>query len=281
MRYKLGETSSVKASYTQNYQYIHLASLSSLSLPTDIWVPSSTLVKPQKGVQYAAGYFRNFFHNMFETSVEIYYKTMGNQVEYKEGVAPGANVADNPDNSFTFGTGKSYGAEFFIKKNLGKLQGWIGYTLSKTTKTFPEINLGRTYPAKYDRRHDLSLILTYKLSERLTLSTVFVYATGNTGTLPIARYLFNGELVSEYGAKNSYRMPPYHRLDFALTWYGKKTKKFQSDWNLSIYNVYNRANPFFIYFDNVGSLADGSFKVVAKQVSLFPILPSITWNFKF
>lgn len=281
IRYKLGETSSVKASYTHNYQYIHLASLSSLSLPTDIWVPSSTLVQPQKGIQYAVGYFRNFFHDNFETSVELYYKTMENQVEYKEGATPGVNVADNPDNAFTFGNGKSYGAEFFFKKSKGDWQGWIGYTISRTTRQFPDINLGKEYFAKYDRRHDLSFTLTYKLSEKITLSGVFVYATGNSITPPARRYLFNGQVVTEYAERNSYRIAPYHRADISATFYGKKTKKFQSNWNVSVYNLYSRANPFFIYLDTEGNIPDGTLQFKAFQVSLFPILPSVTWNFKF
>lgn len=281
LRYKLGRNNSVKASYTHNYQYIHLASISSLSLPTDIWVPSSTLVKPQKGIQYSVGYFQNFFQDNFETSVELYYKTMDNQVEYKEGSTPGVNVGDNPDNNFTFGSGKSYGAEFFIKKTRGKVQGWIGYTLSRTTRQFDNINLGKEYFAKYDRRHDLSLIISYKVSERITLSGVFVYATGNSITPPARRYFFNGQIMTEYADRNSYRMAPYHRADFSATFYGKKTKKFQSSWNVSIYNIYSRANPFFIYLDTDGNLQDGDLQFKAYQVSLFPILPSVTWNFKF
>lgn len=280
-RYTLGKTSSVKASFTMNYQYIHLASFASVSLPTDIWVPSTSLVRPQKGLQYSIGYFRNFFSDALETSVEVYYKTMDNQIEYKDGALPGDNVLDNPDNNFTFGSGKAYGIEFFLKKAKGKFTGWIGYTLAKTTRQFPALNFGNEFPAKYDRRHDLSLIANYEISERWNVSAVFVYATGNTLTVPVARYVYEGNLVNEYGARNGYRMPPYHRADISVTYYGKKRKRWQSSWNLSIYNVYSRQNPFFIYFDSEGSIADGSFRVVAKQVSLFPILPSITYNFKF
>ncbi len=283
MRYKINETASVKASYTHNYQYIHLASLSSLSLPTDIWVPSSTLVQPQKGIQYSVGFFKNFFHDMFESSVELYYKTMENQVEYREGASPGVNIADNPDNNFVFGSGESYGAEFFLKKAKGKVQGWIGYTLSRTTRQFPDINNGKEYFAKYDRRHDLSFILTYKWTERISLSAVFVYATGNSITPPSRRYLWGGQIVTEFAERNTYRLAPYHRADLSATIKSKKNenRKFQSSWNISIYNLYSRANPFFIYLDPEGNFADGSLKFKAYQVSLFPILPSVTWNFKF
>ena len=281
MRYTLGKTSSVKASFTQNYQYIHLASISSVSLPTDIWVPSTSLVKPQMGMQYAVGYFRNFFNDKLETSVEAYYKTMKNQIEYKDGALPGDNVLDNPDNNFTFGKGWAYGLEFFIKKKSGKLTGWIGYTWSKTSRQFAALNFGRVFDAKYDRRHDVSLIASYDFSKRLNVSFVFVYSTGNALTLPVARYVYEGNLVSEYGQRNAFRMPAYHRADLSVTYKGKPHKHFQGSWNLSIYNLYSRQNPFYIYFDDSGSIADGTFRVVAKQVSLFPILPTITYNFKF
>lgn len=281
MRYTLGKTSSVKASFTMNYQYIHLASYASVSLPTDIWVPSSSLVKPQKGIQYAVGYFRNFFDDVLETSVEVYYKTMKNQVEYKDGSLPGDNVLDNPDNNMTFGDGKAYGIEFFIKKAKGKFTGWVGYTLARTTRTFATLNFGEEFEAKYDRRHDISVIVSYDITERLNVAAVFVYSTGNKLTVPVARYIYEGDLVSEYGARNAYRMPAYHRADLSITYKGKQRKHFQGSWNLSIYNIYSRQNPFFIYFDADGTLADGSLRVVAKQVSLFPILPSITYNFKF
>lgn len=281
IRYSINKSSSVKASYTQNYQYVHLASLSSVSLPTDIWVPSSDVVKPQYGVQYAIGYFRNFKEDTYETSVEMYYKTMDHQVEYKEGALPESNVYDNVDNSFTFGSGRSYGTELFLKKRTGKLTGWIGYTLSWTTRNFPEINQGKTFYAKYDRRHDGSLVLTYDLNKQWTFATIFVYGTGNAITLPVARYIFEGNIVNEYGERNSFRMAPYHRLDIAATYQCKPRKHYQSSWNFSVYNVYNRHNPYFIYFNNEGDVQSGNLVITAKQVSLFPILPSVTWNFKF
>lgn len=281
LKYSTGKTSSIKASYIRNKQYIHLASLSASTLPTDIWVPSTDVVKPKIGSQYAIGFFKNFNDNLFETSIEIYYKDMKNLIEYVDGALPFDQLNDNPDNYFVFGNGESYGAEFFIKKRYGSLTGWIGYTLAKTERTFPDIDEGRPFPAKYDRRHDLSISLNYQFSEKWTFSTVFVYATGNTTTLPESRYMVNGEIIEEYGDRNSYRMDPYHRLDLSVTYFHKKTKKWESSWNFSIYNVYNRKNPYFIYFDYEGNASDGTFNTYAKQVSLFPILPSITWNFKF
>ncbi|MFH0893923.1 MAG: TonB-dependent receptor [Bacteroidota bacterium] len=286
MRYTISDLSSVKASFSQNYQYIHLASLSAVNLPTDTWIPSSSVVAPQFGTQYSLGYFRNFKKNMFESSVELYYKTLKNQVEFKEGAMPEDNVGDNLDNSLTFGEGLSYGSEFFFKKALGKMTGWVGYTLSKTTRTFPEINDGKEFYAKYDRRHDLSVVFCYELNDKWTFSAVFVYATGNAITMPTSLYFINGYQVIEYGDKNVDRMPPYHRADVSATFKPKlkesnKKRKVESTWNFSIYNVYNRYNPYFIYYKTTGSFQEMHLQISAKQVSLFPILPSITWNFKF
>ena len=280
-RYTLSETSSLKASYTRNVQYINLANISSLSLPTDTWVPASSVVKPQLATQYVLGYFKNFKENTYESSIELYYKQMDNQIAYKEGAIPGDNLANNADNNFTFGEGNSYGVELFVKKRYGQFTGWIGYTLSKTTRKFEDINFGKEFPAKYDRRHDLSVVLTYQLNKKWTFSTIFVYATGNALTLQTSRYLIDNQIIGEYGERNSHRMAAYHRLDLSATYMVKKTAKFESSWNFSIYNVYNRYNPYFIYFDTEGDIPSGTFKATAKQVSLFPILPSVAWNFKF
>ncbi|MFN5372229.1 MAG: TonB-dependent receptor domain-containing protein, partial [Bacteroidia bacterium] len=281
LRYNLNDKSSLKASYTQNYQYVHITSLANQSLPTDLWFPSTSIVQPQFGIQYSLGYYRNLFKNTWESSVEVYYKEMENQVEFKDGTLPSNGVLDTVDNFLTFGSGQAYGAEFFLKKTYGKLSGWIGYTLSWTNRTFPELNNGKTYYARYDRRHDLSLVMSYDLNERWSFGTVFVYATGSLMWLPTNIYYFEGQPVFQYGERNNYRMPPYHRWDISATWYGKKTKKYQSSWNFSVYNVYSRLNPFFIYIDPEGDLSQGSFKNTAKMVSLFPIIPSATYNISF
>jgi len=281
VRYGLNSSSSIKASYNQNYQYIHLASISSVTLPTDIWVPSTDIVKPLFGTQYSIGYFKNLFSNKYESSVELYFKTMDNLIDFKEGAVPEDNLNNNIDNNFTFGKGESYGAEFFLNKKVGKTTGWIGYTLSWTFREFPEVNRGKKYYAKYDRRHDLSFVVSHDINKKFNASLVFVYATGNAVTLPIGRYFIEGAIVNEYGDRNSYRMAPYHRLDLSVNYLHKKTNKFESSFNLSIYNVYNRYNPYFIYFETEGSLNEMSMQIKAKQVSLFPILPSVTWNFKF
>jgi hypothetical protein len=294
-RWMLRDKSSIKAGYSYNYQYVHLTSLSAVSLPTDIWYPTTDKAKPQQGWQTSLGYFRNFKDNMFESSVEVYYKGMKNLIEYKEGALPGDNINDNTDNLLVFGTGWSYGAEFFLKKRKGNLTGWIGYTWSKTERKFEDLNEGNPFPAKYDRRHDLSVVLSYKLGERWVFSSAFIYATGNTLTLPSSWYVQDQDLLFNYGDRNSTRMAPYHRLDISATWYSKaykdrkddKTgeiikvkKKVKYNWSFSIYNVYNRSNPYFMYVDNDGDFFAGNFDISVKQVTLFPIIPSVTWNFE-
>lgn len=277
----LTENSSIKASYMRNSQYIHLASVSSTTLPIDLWVACSDVVKPQKGSQYALGYFQNLFNDKYEGSIEVYYKSLKNQIEYMDGALPGDDISDNADNYFIFGKGYSYGVEFFFKKRVGLFTGWIGYTWSKTNKIFDDIDNGEPFPAKYDRRHDLSVTATYQITERLTASAVFVYATGNTTTLPISSYVVDGDVVNEYGKRNSYRMPAYHRLDLSLTYDVKTKKNWESSFNFSIYNVYNHKNPYFIYVYHTGNVKEGTYQTVAKQLSIIPILPAITWNFKF
>lgn len=295
-KYAINQKSSIKASFTQNYQYIHLAAISSVSLPTDVWMPSSDIVNPQFGTQYALGYFRNFKSNTYETSVEVYYKEMKNQVEFSEGHQPDEDIKNNIDNNFVFGEGWSYGAEFFVKKAQGKFTGWIGYTLAWTERNFADLNKGNTFPAKYDRRHDVSVVMSFDITERWTLGLIWVYATGNAHTLSQSRYFLNGPadlgtfisntatlggLYSESGERNSYRLEPYHRMDISATLKNKKRKNFESSWNFSIFNVYNRYNPYFIYFNDYVDNNTGAFKIQAKQVSLFTILPSVTYNFKF
>ena len=281
LRYALNDETSLKASVTRNLQYIHLVSNAGTTLPTDLWVPSTYKVKPQISWLYAAGLFKNFKDNSFETSVELYYKDMQNQIEYEEGYTP--NTLDDTENSFTFGKGKSYGAEFFINKTKGKLTGWIGYTLSWTWRKFAALNFGEQYPAKYDRRSDLSIVALYELNKRWKLSASFVYGSGNAATLPQRFYFVTGILTQEYSRINEYRLPAYHRLDFSAINTPKKNegRKYKTEWVFSIYNVYSRQNPYFIYFDQTGSIAEGNLKVQAKQVSIFPIIPAVTFNFKF
>jgi hypothetical protein len=278
-RYAFDDASSVKLSATRNMQYIHLVSNAGTTLPTDVWVPSTYRVRPQTSWQYAAGYYRNFNDNAWETSVEVYYKSMQNQIEYREGYTPSTR---DTEEEFVFGKGWSYGAEFFINKKRGKFTGWIGYTLAWTWRQFPQLNGGEKYPARYDRRHDLSVVAMYEPGGKWKFSGVFVYATGNAITLPERFYIIEGVLTQEYSKINQYRLKPYHRIDLSATYTPreKKTKKLKSSWVFSVYNAYSRMNPYFIYFDQTGSPYDGTLQVKALQVSLFPVLPSVTWNFK-
>lgn len=278
-RYGIDEQSSVKAAVTRNLQYIHLVTNAGTTLPTDLWVPSTLRVQPQTGWQYAAGYFRNFNNGMWETSVEMYYKTMNNQIEYREGYTPSLK---DPEEEFVFGKGWSYGAEFFVNKVRGRLTGWVGYTLSWTWRRFPDLNGGLKYPSRYDRRHDMSVVATYELNKKWKLSTVFVYGSGSAMSLPERFYFVGGVLTQEYSSINAYRMKPYHRLDLSATYTPtpRKVRKYQSSWVFSLYNTYSRLNPYFIYFDQEGDANAGNLQVKAKQVSLFPLIPSVTWNVK-
>ncbi|MCY7410635.1 MAG: TonB-dependent receptor plug domain-containing protein, partial [Chitinophagales bacterium] len=280
MRYSLNNVSSIKASYTINNQYVHLVSNNGTTLPTDIWVPSSLVVKPQIGYQYSLGYFRNFKENEFETSVEVYYKQLYNQIEYREGYTPAPNEV--LEQNFVFGKGNSYGLELYVNKKYGRFGGWISYTLSFTNRKFEDLNGGNEFPYRYDRRHNLSVVATYQLTEKWVLGAEFVYSTGIAYTLPESKYFIEGNVVTQYGDVNSYRLNPYNRIDISATYSGKKNKKLESGWSFSIYNLYNRQNPFFIYNEISGVfLQDPQVTIQAKQVSLFPIIPSITWNFKF
>lgn len=279
-RYTLNDVSSLKSSISRNLQYIHLVSNAGTTLPTDIWVPSTYRVKPQISWQYALGYYRNFNDNAYETSVEVYYKSMANQIEYREGYTPSTR---DTEEEFVFGKGWSYGAEFFINKTKGRFTGWIGYTLAWTWRRFEQLNGGDKFPAKYDRRHDLSVVAMYDLNRKWKFSGVFVYATGNAITLPERFYIMEGVLTQEYSDINQYRLKPYHRIDLSATYTPEPTRKkrLKGSWVFSIYNTYSRLNPYFLYFDQTGSPYDGTLKVQARQVSLFPIIPSVTWNFKF
>jgi hypothetical protein len=279
--YTVSPNASIKAGFSQNYQYIHLAPVSSISLPTDVWVPSSSIIKPQMGRQFSIGYYKQFPKKKVETSVEVYYKKMNNLIEYKEGVLSLIKLQSNYDDNFYFGKGQSYGIEFFAKKTMGKTTGWIGYTLSKSTRNFNDIENGKTFYAKNDRRHDLAFVFNYEMSPRISFSCIFTYKTGNAMTIPLSRYFLQGNIVNTYSPKNSYRIPPYHRADISMTYQFKKTEKKESSINLSIYNVYGRQNPFYMYFETTGDLTKFSIETKVKQVSLFTILPSISYKFCF
>jgi hypothetical protein len=275
---------SIKASYTKMNQFLHLIPNSTAGLPTDIWVPSSNKTKPQSSTQYALGYFQNFKDNEIEASVEVYYKNMDNQVLFGEGKQLRINV--NLDSLIVHGQGDSYGAEFFVKKNTGKLTGWISYTLSKTTQKFNDLNFGKEFPFKYDRRHNLSITSSYQLTKAWIVSAVFVFSSGAAFTVPTGRIstlnsgtIFEGNYYV-YEGRNNYRLASYHRLDVAAS--NKKMvkifkKHYEREWVFGLYNTYSRQNAYFVYFE-IDALTS---KPTAKQVSLLPIIPSVSFNFKF
>ncbi|MCD4678824.1 MAG: TonB-dependent receptor [Bacteroidales bacterium] len=278
MTYVLNEASSVKASYSRTKQYIHLAQNSTAGTPFDLWFPSSPNVKPQIGDQIAAGYFRNFKENKFETSVEVYYKFMNNNIDFKDH----AELLLNPklEGELRFGKGQAYGIEFLLKIPDGKINGWISYTLSKTTRKIPEINNGMTYSAPYDKPNDISVVINYVIDERKILSVNWVYATGSPVTFPTGRAEYGGKIVPIYSERNSYRMPDYHRMDISFTIKGKKKagKSFSHDWNFSVYNLYGRKNAWAINFVQDPTNPNLTY---AEMTYLFSIVPSITYNFKF
>ncbi len=280
MRFQLNDNSSIKTSVSRTYQYIHLVTNNGSTLPTDVWAPSTFLVKPQEALQYSGGYFQNFLDNKLETSVEVYYKDMKNQIQYNDHYTP--NSLEDAERSYVFGNGRAYGAEFFINKTQGKFNGWIGYTLSWTNQTFKDLNNGETFPAKYDRRHDVSVVGSYTFNKKWNVSTVFVYASGNAITLPTSFYLIGGQLVELFSQINAYRLPAYHRLDLSATYTPQhsKPRKWEGSWTFSVYNVYDRHNPYFLYVDNAGTAATG-ISVKVYEVYILPIMPSITYNFKF
>jgi hypothetical protein len=272
----INDSNSVKASYARTRQYIHLLSNTTSSTPFDLWVPSNINILPELADQYTLGYFRNFFKNMVETSVEVYYKTLRNQIDYRNG----ANLILNNkvESQLVFGKGWGYGAEFMIRKKYGKLTGWISYTISKTQRRFKNINDGNTFLAKQDRPNNLAIVGIYEINPHLTLSATWIYYSGNAVTFPSGRYVVDGNIVPYYTERNGYRMPDYHRLDLGVTWQRKKFKKFESNWNFSIYNVYAQENAYAINFQpDPNHLA----KMQAVQLSLFRIVPAITYNFKF
>lgn len=276
LNYLLDENSSIKGSYTIIYQYIHLLSNTTSGNPTDLWLPTSNNIKPQYSDQWALGYFRNFANNNFESSVEVYYKNMYSLIDYKKE----ADIVLNPnvESQLVYGKGWAYGAEFFLKKKEGKLTGWVGYTWSRTLRQFDAINNGNAYPAKQDEIHDISIVGIFQASKRWTLSSTWVFNTGDAVTFPSGIYRLQGRAVPLYTDRNGYRMPNYHRLDFSATNTKKLKGNRERSWNFSIYNMYARKNAYSITFQPDPKNPQ---KTQAIRTSLFSIIPSVTFNFKF
>jgi len=277
-KFLLSDKAAIKTSYSRTLQFLHLISNTTTGTPLDIWVPSSPNIKPQVGNQVTIGYLREILKGSTEFSVETYYKKMENQIDYKDH----ANIVLNPEfeGELRFGTVSAYGLELFLRKKTGSWQGLISYTLSKVTKEFPDINDGLPYPAGFDRRHDISTLISYDSGKRWKFSATWIFLTGAPATFPVGRFSFGNVIVPVYSDRNAYRMPAYHRLDISATLKGKvrKDKRYYGEWNFSIFNVYNRKNAWIIYFksEDYNPLATSAYKLY-----LFPIVPSISYNFKF
>ncbi len=292
LSYKLNRKSDLKLGFSRNIQTVHLANISSIPLPNDIWMMSTPILKPQIGIQGSLGYYRE--SSLFNYFFEVFAKKLSNQTifnvdvdkENESSYSPSLNIDFVDDNiyyedHFFVGSGRVYGAEFGINKVFGDITGGINYTLMKSERSFSNVFDGEWFPDKFDRRHDLSATLNYKINKKWESSALFIYATGNTITLPAGRMWIMGTIMNDYAGLNNFRMPPYHRLDWAIN-YNITTKYFKkSTLSFSVSNVYNRANPYFIFFKIYKGDSLYDLDVEAAQVSLFPILPSLSWRVKF
>jgi hypothetical protein len=275
LNYIIDNSNSLKLSYSRNTQNLHLINNSVTTSPTDKWVMNTNIIKPEIGDQISLGYFRNLKENMYEFSVETYYKWMQNQIDYKDAADERNRVIET---QLLYGNGRAYGFEFLLKKNKGKFTGWISYTLSRTEKQIDGINKNEWYVARQDRTHDISIVAMYDISKRMNVSAIWVYQTGNAVTFPSGKYEIAGQTTWLYTERNGYRMPDYHRLDLGLTYKLKEKKHFNSELSVGLYNAYGRENAYLISFEQSESNPN---KTVAVQTSLFRWVPSISWNFKF
>ena len=275
MMYRLTPTSSVKASYSRTVQYAQIANNATGGLPFDVWFPSSPNIKPQKCDQIAIGYFRNFRGNDIETSGELFYKNLTDVIDFVDDAVFYGNLLI--DGEVRVGKGRSYGAEFIIRKNYGKLTGWISYTYSRSFRTVKGISHDEEYRSPFDRPHCISIVVNYEFSERFNASANWIYNTGQPVTYPYGKFSDHGSTYAIYnGYRNQSRYPDYHRLDISATWKGKKHERWQGEWNASIYNVYGRHNTWAVMFkpgeDNT---------IQTEKMYLFSVIPSISYNFKF
>ena len=286
LQFQLNETSSIKASYNRTAQYIHLISNTTASTPVDIWTPSTNNIEPQMADQVALGYFKNFKKNTYELSTEVYYKKMEKLVDYIEG-------ADLLLNSFLegdllVGEGRAYGVELMMQKNKGLFTGWVSYTLARTERRIPGINLNEWYPSRYDQTHNLSVTTFLELSKRWSLSANFALISGTPTTFPTSRFEQQGYIIPHNAndTRNNVRIPVYHRLDIGATRKGKERpgKRWQGEWVFSVYNLYSRRNPFSIYFKQPGERIAADQPVITEAIKLSVVgnfIPSISYNFKF
>lgn len=274
--YRVNNSLSAKIGYARNTQNLHLMSNSTGGSPTDSWIGNSYNIKPEISDQISLGISKNFKDNEFELTTEVYYKSLQNQIDFKDGAD--INTVPDIESELLFGIGRAYGLEVLFKKKEGRLTGWLGYTLSKSERKIEGINLNQWYNAKQDRTHDLSLVGVYELTPKWSLSGTFIYSTGNAVTFPTGKYMLNDILTYQYGSRNADRMPATHRLDLSATYEKPKKGRFQSSWSFGLYNVYGRQNPFSVTFREN---AENPQQIDAVQTSLFRWVPSVTYNFKF
>lgn len=274
--YMLNSSTSLKASYVRNAQNLHLISNSTTSTPTDKWIASTNIIKPEISDQVSVGYYKNLAGNKYELTVEAYYKTMQNQIDYRDGADVFSN--DVIETQLLYGKGRAYGIEWLLKKKAGRFTGWLSYTLSKTERKIDGINNNQWYNARQDRTHDIAIVGTYQLNKKWTLSANWVYYTGDAVSFPSGKYRVDGQMVYYYTERNGYRMPSYHRLDLGAILQLKKTKRFSSELSLSLYNAYGRENAYIIEFRDK---KDDPNKTEAVRTALFKFIPSVSYNFKF
>jgi hypothetical protein len=274
--YDLKANTALEFGYHRIHQYLHLLSNSNSLAPNDVWIPSSNNVAPQIADQVSVGVKQTLLGGKIKVGVEGYYKYLQNQVDYENG----ADILLNADieSQLLRGVGWSYGGELLVQTRFGNFNGWVSYTLSRTMYQFNEINNGNPYPARQDRTHDIALVGTYELKKRWVFSLSWIYQTGNAVTFPSGKYEINGQKVSYFTERNGYRLPAAHRLDVAVTFRNKPEKKFQSSFTVGIYNIYNQLNPFSVDFQ---PNPDDPSRTDAVQLSLFGIVPTVTWNFSF
>ena len=275
--YVFNDANSIKASYARNTQSMHLLSNTTSTSPTDRWIGNSNIIRPEIADQVSIGYYRNFKNNKYECSVETYYKAMQHQLDYRDGAQ--LRINELVESDLLFGIGRAYGAEFSLKKKEGQFTGWISYTLSRTEKKIEGINNGNWYAARQDQTHNIALVGIYHVSRKWTLSSTFVYNTGNAVTFPTGKYTdATGRVIFVYSERNGYRMPAYHRMDIGATCKLRDKKKYSSELAISLYNAYGRQNAYLINFRQDPNNPD---QTQAVQYSLFRFVPSITYNFNF
>ena len=274
--YRVNDFSSIKVAYARNVQHLHLLSNANASSPSDQWIGDSYNIKPELADQTSIGYSRNFKNNNYELGAELYYKTLQNQLDYKDGT--NINSITDVESALLYGIGRAYGFELLAKKKIGQFSGWISYTLSKTERKIEGINGSNWYNAKQDRTHDISIVTIVELNSKWSVSGVFVYNTGNAVTFPTGKYSLGRQTIYQYANRNANRMPTYHRLDVSVTYENRDRKKHETSWNFSLYNVYGRENAYRISFQD-DPLDKTKTQIV--QTALFRWVPSITYNFKF